>query len=412
MASAPLQEGQLGQTLARIFYRYVLFILLGCLGLGGGIALLGTAQLSNQIVESQALQQAQATIRMVQEAERLYQEAKTKQPSAQEAALTGVTQLAPESASLNYWTLLSQRLQGQSDSMLRVYDLSTALPSDPFVQEAQAYLKKQPQQVYHRKDRIGGQRYLRYAAAIPTAAGSPQLIEIGQSIEQSAQATQTRLWLMGLSLTGVSSLILSCITFMLRGLRQHNRNLKLQLQEQTQEQSKLATVDELTQLATCRQFQKALDEEWRRMQRRTQDLSLIVCRIDFFDEFKKAYGQPASEVCLRVVARAIQSNVHRVGDVSARYDEASFAILLPHTNEVQAVQIVAKVADSVHGLKIEHSPSPVNARVTLSLGVATLIPNSHRQPQELLDMAYSALESAQEKGHNCFVVNTPSSTQA
>ncbi|MEO0373380.1 MAG: diguanylate cyclase [Cyanobacteria bacterium P01_A01_bin.17] len=419
MASASLREGRLGQTLTRIFYRYIIFILLGCLCLGASIALAGTAYLSTQLIESQAMLQAQATIQTVQQAEQLLHTSKLQ--SAQEGALADITSLSISQSNrlqLSYWDKLEQQSRGQSgrvfinNSPQLVSDSQGNQPRDRFGTEAQKFLQTNPQQAYYRQDKVGDRRYFRYAAMVQNADSSPQILEVNQSIESLLQARQQGLLWMGLGLMGVSSLILGSITFLLRGLRQLNQTLRLRVNEQAQEHSKLAMVDGLTKLATRRQFDKSLEAEWRRMQRRTQDLSLILCKIDFFEEFQENYGQEAGEICLRVVAQSIQGNIHRVGDLAARYDQSSFAILLPHTNEVQAVQIVAKISDAVYGLKIKHSPSPVNARVTVSLGVATLIPSAHRQPEQLLKMAEVALVAAEKKGHNCFVVHTPSSTQA
>jgi diguanylate cyclase (GGDEF)-like protein len=418
MASAPLRESRLGQTLTRIFYRYVVFIFLGCLCLGASIAVAGTAYLSTQLIESQALLQAQATMQTVQQAEQLVRAAEI-QPE-QEADLTGITPLSVTQVnrlkSLSYWDKLVRQTRGQSSYFFLTYSLQPAgeaqeyQPRDRFGEEAQEFLQTYPQESYSRPDTIRDQRYFRYATTVKNADNSLQILEVSQSIEPLLQTRRQGLWWMGLGLMGISSLILGSLTFLLRGLRQLNQTLKLQMKEQAQEHNKLATVDGLTKLATRRQFNMTLDAEWRRMQRRTQDLSLILCKIDFFEEFRAAYGHEAGEICLRVVAQSIQGHIHRVGDLAARYDESSFAVLLPHTNAVQAVQIVAKISDAVYGLKIKHSPSPVNARVTVSLGVATLTPNAHRQPEQLLEMAEEALTAAEQKGHNCFVVHAP--TQA
>ncbi|PZD74570.1 Phytochrome-like protein cph2 [Acaryochloris thomasi RCC1774] len=420
MASAPLRESRLGQTLTRIFYRYIILILLGCLCLGASIALAGTAYLSTQLIESQAMLQAQATIQTVQQAEQLVRTSKLQ--SAQEGELAGITSLSTSQSNrprlFSYWNKLEQQSRGQSGRFFLTYspqivrDSQRDQPRDRFGTEAQKFLQTNPQQAYYRQDKVGDRRYFRYATTVQNADSSPQILEVNQSIESLLQTRQQGLLWMGLGLMGVSSLILGSITFLLRGLRQLNQTLRLRVNEQAQEHSKLAIVDGLTKLATRRQFDKSLEAEWRRMQRRTQDLSLILCNIDFFEEFQENYGQEAGEICLRVVAQSIQGNIHRVGDLVARYDQSSFAILLPHTNEVQAVQIVAKISDAVYGLKIKHLPSPVNARVTVSLGVATLIPSAHRQPEQLLKMAKMALVAAEKKGHNCFVVHTPSSTQA
>ncbi len=420
MALAPVREGRFRQTLTRIFYRYIVFILLGGLCLGASIALAGTGYLSAQLIESQALMQAQSTVQTMQKVEQLVRTSETQ--SLEGAELTGVTLLSTPPVNrpnlVSYWENLEQQSWEQSSHFFRSYSLQLAgesqadQPRDRFGGEAQKALQADPQQAYYRQDTVRNQRYFRYAKTVKNADNSPQILEVSQSIEPLLQMRRQGLLWIGLGLLSVSSLILGSITFLLRGMRQLNQTLKLQMKEQSQAHQKLMTVDGVTNLVTRSQFNKSLESEWRRMQRRTQDLSLILCKIDFFEEFQANYGHEAGNLCLRVVANAIQGHIHRVGDLAARYEESSFAILLPHTNELQAVQVVAKISDAVYGLKIQHVPSPVNARVTVSVGVATLIPSAHRQPSQLLDMAEVALMAAEQKGHNCYVVNTPSSTQA
>ncbi len=162
----------------------------------------------------------------------------------------------------------------------------------------------------------------------------------------------------------------------------------------------LATQDGLTKVANRRYFDRVLDLEWQRLAREEKPLSLILCDIDFFKVYNDYYGHTRGDSCLQKVAAAIKESAKRPADLVARYGGEEFAIILPDTPADGAIEVAQKVRDRIENLHIAHEKSSVARYVTLSLGVATNIPNCDRSPITLIEAADRALYRAKDKGRN------------
>jgi diguanylate cyclase (GGDEF)-like protein len=162
----------------------------------------------------------------------------------------------------------------------------------------------------------------------------------------------------------------------------------------------LAFIDGLTGIANRRQFDQQLEKEWRRMMRRSTPLSLLMIDIDHFKRFNDHYGHGAGDDCIRLVARAIASTIKRPGDLAARYGGEEFAIILPDTDEKGASTVAEATRLAVESLKLPHASSLVADHVTISLGVASDIPHSQGNLQNLIDAADHALYRAKSAGRN------------
>jgi len=170
--------------------------------------------------------------------------------------------------------------------------------------------------------------------------------------------------------------------------------------EELNEVNNLATIDHLTSLANRRQFDQSLTDEWRRCQRDHVPLSLIMCDVDHFKWYNDYYGHQMGDECLTQVAQAIDHSIRRPADLAARYGGEEFAVILPDTDTEGAVNVAQKIQDTVARLKIAHSQSKVSEYVTLSLGIATLIPSAHSSPIQLICEADRLLYIAKQKGRN------------
>ncbi len=162
----------------------------------------------------------------------------------------------------------------------------------------------------------------------------------------------------------------------------------------------LALEDGLTRLANRRCFDEQLTDEWYRLARERQPLSLILCDLDNFKRYNDAFGHPAGDRCLIRVARALLNGPQRPADLVARYGGEEFAIILPNTNTQGAWRIAQKIHNNVRALKIAHAPGNEEARVTVTMGLSTLVPHHGSSAQVLVKAADIALYHAKQQGRN------------
>lgn len=147
------------------------------------------------------------------------------------------------------------------------------------------------------------------------------------------------------------------------------------LQADNQRLQRLISQDSLTGINNRRRCDEYLAFEWLRMAREQQPLSLILCDVDYFKLYNDTYGHQAGDSCLKQVAIAISRKLKRPADLVARYGKEEFAVIMPHTNATGAVQVAELLRQEIHQLMIPHSVSGISEYVTLSLGVASTIPN-------------------------------------
>ncbi|MGI0490185.1 diguanylate cyclase domain-containing protein [Alkalinema pantanalense CENA528] len=172
------------------------------------------------------------------------------------------------------------------------------------------------------------------------------------------------------------------------------------LQSANQELQRIAYIDGLTQVANRRHFDECLQAEWRRLERAGLPLSLILCDVDYFKAFNDTYGHQMGDECLRQVAAVLQRAVKRPGDIVARYGGEEFSIILPNTTARGAAQIVDRIQTKLSDLKIQHEQSQVSSWVTLSFGVATMVPLHDIDASKIVTIADHALYQAKLSGRN------------
>jgi diguanylate cyclase (GGDEF)-like protein len=164
--------------------------------------------------------------------------------------------------------------------------------------------------------------------------------------------------------------------------------------------ARIANSDALTGIANRRAFDEVLEKEWRRALRHGSSVSMILADIDHFKAYNDRYGHAAGDECLRRVAQAVARVVHRPADLVARVGGEEFGVLLPETPLAGASKIAEDIRLAVIALEIEHATSASDCRVTMSLGVATLVPQEVLRPVTLFERADQALYRAKHQGRN------------
>jgi len=165
------------------------------------------------------------------------------------------------------------------------------------------------------------------------------------------------------------------------------------------------TIDFLTQVASRRRFEDYLSFEWHRQACSRQPLSLILCDVDFFKSYNDTYGHQSGDRCLKVIAKAIKDIVQRPADLVARYGGEEFAVILPNTDTTEATYIAEKICFAVRSLVIPDINSQVSSRVTLSAGLATVIPEPDSNFEHIIAAADKALYQAKAAGRDCWKHN-------
>lgn len=160
---------------------------------------------------------------------------------------------------------------------------------------------------------------------------------------------------------------------------------------------KLSLEDSLTGLANRRNFDRFLHEEWRRCMRAKAPISLIMIDVDHFKQYNDDFGHAMGDHCLRFIADALRQSVSRPTDLSARFGGEEFAIVLGQTDRAGAYKFAENLRYKIMSSSAEAElPRPL----TISLGVATLSPQTADSELTLIEKADEALYNAKHAGRN------------
>lgn len=181
---------------------------------------------------------------------------------------------------------------------------------------------------------------------------------------------------------------------------------KQQLNKLSERLVQLSREDGLTGLANRRHFNERFLTEWERARRERQPLALVFADVDFFKAYNDKHGHLDGDQALISVAHAIEAVATRPGDLAARYGGEEFVLLLPNTDCQGAEALARELLRMVDRKQIAHRASSVANHVTVSAGVAALIPDVHIAPAKLIDLADTALYQAKAQGRHQVVVST------
>ncbi len=149
---------------------------------------------------------------------------------------------------------------------------------------------------------------------------------------------------------------------------------ELKLNEALEQMAQMASTDGLTGLANRRHLDEVADREWRRCARDRRPLSVLMLDVDHFKLFNDRYGHLVGDACLRTVAAMLAAAARRPADLAARYGGEEFLLLMPHTDRNGAQCVAEQIRKTVMNLAIPHADRPAPGVVTVSIGVATVLP--------------------------------------
>ena len=172
-----------------------------------------------------------------------------------------------------------------------------------------------------------------------------------------------------------------------------------ELEDSNAKLAALSSTDGLTGINNRRGFDAALESEWRRAARNGYPLALAMLDVDHFKAYNDHYGHQAGDHCLRRVAELIAAHGRRTSDLVARYGGEEFALLAPATDAAHAMEIAQGICEELARLALPHAKSP-HGVVTISIGVATAMPDESVSWSTLIESADKALYRAKQAGRN------------
>ena len=185
-------------------------------------------------------------------------------------------------------------------------------------------------------------------------------------------------------------------------------DLRKKLEDSNAALERLSNQDTLTALANRRHFDEVLHREWSRASRVGSPLSLILIDVDHFKWFNDTQGHLQGDECLRRVGDCLRRSVGRVSDLVARFGGEEFVVLLPDTPSAGAVHVAASVRAAVEGERIVHGHRSAGPHVTVSLGVATVLPAVGEPSSRIISLADEAMYEAKRGGRNRLQVHPAS----
>ncbi|MBB2496913.1 GGDEF domain-containing protein [Aquipseudomonas ullengensis] len=162
----------------------------------------------------------------------------------------------------------------------------------------------------------------------------------------------------------------------------------------------LAEKDFLTGLLNRRAFSERAERSWRQAQREEQPIALVMMDVDYFKRYNDHYGHAAGDAALRAVAEVIGRYARRPLDSTARYGGEEFVGLWYGLAEADILPILETLRCEIEALGLVHTQSDVAPVVTLSIGLAWLVPQTHQSLEDGLRLADVALYLAKEQGRN------------
>lgn len=209
-------------------------------------------------------------------------------------------------------------------------------------------------------------------------------IKIEQSVDYRV------VWqVLGIALFGASLLF-----YWNRKLDRVNR----QLESANAELSRLSVTDDLTQLGNRSYFDREFRKSFQWCQRNRDGFAVAMVDADLFKGINDSYGHETGDHCLKSLAEKMRHHFRRETDRLTRFGGEEFVIFTTYQN-------VKEIIERLDQFRIAIAEAPTvcagrDVMLTVSIGLATGIPEPDDSPAHFLRLADQALYSAKQNGRN------------
>lgn len=163
---------------------------------------------------------------------------------------------------------------------------------------------------------------------------------------------------------------------------------------------RLGMIDALTDIANRRSFDNQLSIEWRRSVREGACISLLILDVDHFKKYNDTHGHPQGDRLLQLLARIMAGSLKRSTDLAARLGGEEFAVILPATPLEGARMLAESIRKNIEESNLICGHCGEGTGVTVSIGVASMVPTMENKSEELMAKADAKLYEAKLSGRN------------
>jgi diguanylate cyclase (GGDEF)-like protein len=160
-------------------------------------------------------------------------------------------------------------------------------------------------------------------------------------------------------------------------------------------------IDTKTGLLNPATWESEAIAEISRAVRTRSPLAVALMDIDHFKVVNDTHGHLAGDKALRALTQVLREQL-RSYDLAGRFGGEEFAILLPQTNDANALSIAERLRAHIAAMSVpveDEATSSARIRLTVSVGIAAL-DDAHSELPDLLAAADAALYQAKQSGRN------------
>lgn len=163
---------------------------------------------------------------------------------------------------------------------------------------------------------------------------------------------------------------------------------------------RMSFIDALTSIGNRRAFDSQIKYEWGRAVREKQSLSMMMLDVDNFKQYNDTYGHQQGDLMLQAVARTLDTALKRSMDIICRYGGEEFAVILPDTSAAGAQEMAEKIRAHIEAMEVLIPQTKKITKATISIGVASIYPESSDCMEDFIKAADQMLYKAKENGRN------------